>query len=345
MPKLKTIGEQELIQRIARWCGPTPVTNLLKTRVPLGDDAYVANLASSSSLVLTTDTLIEGTHFRFDYMKRFYPTPQAVWRSLGQKAAAVNLSDLAAMGGATPVCALLTLGINGDISVDIVDNLYTGLQNFSKTTPFSIVGGDIIRSDKSIISLTLVGTLPQSGPVLTRDGAKIGDLVLLTGPLGHSAAGLEILKAQAKCQDPEYREFIQAHLEPTPKMAAGRILRNQATLATSLMDTSDDLWTSLEILSRMSQVGFSLNLSLIPFSRLLYKAAQSVGQTPEQLFLYGGEDYQLLFTLPTSRLKALQKALPNAYVIGQVIAKSRGIEITKNNKPVHLRDKRYRHFI
>jgi len=303
----------------------------------------VVKLPTPTSLVVTTDTLVEGTHFKSNLFRGFL-TKNEQWKSLGHKIMAINLSDFAAMGNVEPFSALVTLGLGGDISVDTVDNLYSGMGKFCKNFNISVIGGDIIRSDKSIISLTLLGRASGTGKLIPRDKAKIGDILMLTGPLGLSSAGLKILIAQAKSKHPSVSTLLHSHLYPQPKIREGALLSGKEISATSLIDTSDDLMTSLEIISEKSGVGFELNLDKFPIHSALKKISKKFNLSPLSFVLYGGEDYQLAFTVPSSKVNSVKKKIPSAYVAGRVKPKSYGIQLKMNHRPFRIKDTRFRHF-
>lgn len=342
MKTIAQIGEPALIRRIIR-----KIKNAgkffppeLKVLVPNGDDAFVAKFGSSAALVFSTDTLVEDTHFRAGWNATVIHTP--LWTALGYKAMSVNLSDLAAMGKVTPLMALVTLGLYGDISVDIVDNLYTGFLKSCKKFNFSVAGGDIIRSEKSIISVTVVGRLEGLRPV-TRIGAQKGELFMASGPLGASSAGLKVLNFKGKKAPKAAAPLVRAHLLPEPKLAESALLA-EGHLATSLLDSSDDLLSSIEELSAKNNVGFELELGKVPVHPALARFCQESGQSPYDFILYGGEDYQLLFTIKPSDLNLVKRKLPASYVLGEIKAPSYGVRIYLNGKPFRVQDKRFRHF-
>lgn len=341
MKTVAEIGEFELIKRIQKSC-PAPKNHGFKEIVPNGDDAYAAKLASNCALAITTDTLCEGTHFNLKWLSRFL-TPREVWQAIGYKAMAVNLSDLAAMGWVRPIFSFITLGLNGDISVDSVDNLYTGIRKIYNNYNFCVSGGDIFRAEKSIISVTIVGQLLSKGCV-ERSGAIIGDVLMASGPLGLSSAGVKILKNQLKSRSSENKFLIRSHLYPEPKLKEGKILANEDILATSMIDSSDDLMTSLEILAEKSEVGFQIDLDSVPIHPSLLKFCNKFGFKPLEFVIYGGEDYQLLFTVHPSKAEKVKKKIPSSYLLGTVKPKSFGIQLKMNGRPVRIKNSRFKHF-
>jgi thiamine-monophosphate kinase len=333
--KLADLGEFGLIDRIKKKFPTQKNGSNLKIEVPIGDDAFVARFPTTKNLVFTTDTLIEGTHFDFNLMKPYLDLKNQ-YISVGHKAMAANLSDLAAMGRVKPLFFFVSLGLGGDISVDFVDYFYVGMSHFLKKCGYFLAGGDTFRADKSIISITLVGQ-QESGFIIRRNGAKIGDILMVSGPLGLSSCGLELMKRRIKSTFSE--KLVHHHLYPKPQLEFGRILASKETLASSMMDSSDDLSTSLEILSRESKVGFEIDLQKIKIDPDLQRGAARLKKSPYEFMLYGGEDYQLIFTIHPSKVSQVQKKIPSAIVLGTVKPQSNGIKI----RPF-IKDCRFRHF-
>lgn len=349
METISQIGESILIRKIGNWCHSGKIGSSFPgrnqdflTKVPMGDDACVVKLLDKSSLAVTTDTLVEGTHFNLTHFSSFLDKKEQ-WISCGYKAIAVNLSDLAAMGHVRPLFALVTLGLRGDISVDSVENLYTGMKKLTKKYHFSIIGGDIIRSEKSIISITLIGKMIGKR-VLTRSGAKIGDVLMVSGPLGLSSAGLKVLMKRLRVGEGYLKTLVDAHIYPKPKMEEGKILADEESLATSLIDSSDDLMTSLEILSEKSRVGFELNLDQVLIHPAIKKISKELKVSPFSFIIYGGEDYQLIFTVHPSKVDLIRKRIPSSYLLGVVKPRSFGIQLKIDQKPFRIKDSRFNHF-
>jgi thiamine-monophosphate kinase len=350
LKKIGQIGEFELIEKIQKFCSPPKISDF-KIQVPNGDDAFAVKIPANSSLVFTTDTLVEDTHFNLKWMQNYLTKAPSFAKNIpknpgflvGYKAMAVNLSDFAAMGDIQPLFAFLTLGLHGDISVDFVDNLLDGIQYLKRICGYFIAGGDIIRSEKSIISITIVGRI-RTGKPIQRFGAKIGDLLMASGPLGLSFAGLKMLKKQPKKWKSYTSPLVQAHLLPKPQLKIGAILATPQMKVTSLMDLSDDLMTSLEILKKGNQVGFEVDFDSVPLHPALIKASDSLGCSPYEFMVYGGEDYQLLFTVPPSKAGLVQEKIPSAFILGEVKPFKFGIQLKLNQQPLKLKDIRYKHF-
>ena len=342
MTPLSNFGEWEAVRRMTKALGRPRIPSPHKILAGPGDDAAVVNISTPSRLAFTTDAMVEGTHFRLDWMRRFFGENE-VWRALGQKAMAANLSDLAAMGAVRPILALLTFGGRGDISVDTVENLCRGISNITSFFGFSVIGGDTIRSDKTIVSICLVGELITHKQIL-RNGAGIGDVLMCSGYLGLSMAGLKILEKRTGSYNKHERLAVRRHLVPSPRLKEGAFLGNVENKTTSMIDTSDDLLTSLEILSRESRVGFECDLSGVPVHPALKRISGDLRLSPYSFVLYGGEDYELLFTVPASIVERVRRKIPSSYVLGRVMPEGCGVKILKDGGPFRAKDVRFRHF-
>jgi thiamine-monophosphate kinase len=259
-------------------------------RVPLGigDDAAGWRPSPGMQSVITTDTLIEGTHFRLDWTD---------WRSLGHKMLAVNLSDIASMG-AEPVLATITLGLRGDELVDDLMDMYEGIAGLAGPHGVVIAGGDIVRTDgPMVLSVTAIG---EGSSLLRRDGARPGDRIVVSGTLGASAAGMELLQDQALRERATTADLlVGAHLRPNPRIALGKVLVTEG--ATAAMDLSDGLFGDLPKILRASGVSGQIDVLRVP----VLSAVRAL--FPDQWLAFavqGGEDYELLATVPAERLES-----------------------------------------
>ena len=213
--------------------------------VPLGDDAAVLDVPPGRQVVVTTDLLIEGVHFRRDWSDPY---------SIGWKAAAVNLSDIAAMG-ADPTFAFVSLALPPEETVERLERLYDGLSDCLNRYGARLAGGDTNAApDGLVINVTQLGTVPR-GQALTRSGAKVGDILLVTGTLGDSAAGLALLSqfGPAKAEKVS-NELVQAHRRPQPRIVAARAAR-ETGMVHAAMDISDGLAGDVQKLCAASGVG------------------------------------------------------------------------------------------
>lgn len=254
MKSLKKIGEFGLIDQIAK-----RIKNSKRVQIGIGDDAALVHNLSEKSL-LTTDLLIEGVDFDFK---------TAAPNQVGHKALAVNLSDIAAMGG-VPKFALIGLGVPKNEKLSRIDKFLDGILKIARRFDVDIVGGDLSKAPCWMISVTLIGT---PGPrTVSRSGARAGDLIYVTGSLGGSIAG--------------------KHLDFTPRVKEGQWLAGFG--ATSMIDLSDGLLQDLGHILTKSRLGARINLDSIPASGILNRA------------LTDGEDFELLFTIPQSKQRALE---------------------------------------
>jgi thiamine-monophosphate kinase len=291
MQLVRDTGEFELIDRL-RDILPDDVLNGPGIRLGIGDDAALVDVPAGASIVVTTDAMVEGVHFRLDWTD---------WRSLGHKLLAVNLSDLAAMG-ATPRVATVTLGLTGDEFVEDLVSMYEGIGPLASRAGLVIAGGDIVRSPRGLmLDLTAIGSV-HPDRAIRRDGAKPGDLVVVSGTLGAAAAGMTLLESGDRGARTSGM-LIDAHLRPEPRIALGALLHDAGVSAG--MDLSDGLYGDLEKLLSRSGEAAVLDASQIPV------AAAVRALFPDRWFdlaTRGGEDYELLLTIPESRFPDLQSA-------------------------------------
>jgi len=301
-------GEFGLIAALAGLFGPPPPEVILG----IGDDCAVLDPGGPEYLLWTVDTLVEGVHFDLAWSSL---------RQLGRKAVAVNVSDLAAMGG-RPAYALLSLGWPPHRDLSLALEVGTGLAEAAREFQVAVIGGDTVASPPGVtLTLTLLGRVPKE-ELLTRAGARVGDGVYVTGPLGEAAAGVEVLRRRLALP-PEVREpLVRAHLDPVPQPAAGRLLAAKR-LASACIDLSDGVASDLGHICRLSGVGARLDNEAIPLSPALTAAARLLGLDPVAVALTGGEDYQLLFTSPFSpeelRRHFAEAGLPPPHRIGSIV--------------------------
>jgi thiamine-monophosphate kinase len=299
----------------------------------IGDDAAVWSPAPFENVVVTTDSLVENVHFRRDWTD---------WHSLGHKALAVNVSDIAAMG-ASPRLAVVTLGLRGDERVRDLQELYRGLGDVARRHGVTVAGGDIVRSPHDLILHVTVLGETRGGRSLSRAGAAVGDLIGVTGTLGAAAAGLRLLaleKGDARRRAATADQLIAAHLRPEPRVALGSTLLEQG--ATAAMDLSDGLLGDLPKLLAASGVSARLDATSIPV------AAALKALFPEEwldLALRGGEDYELLFTAPADVCDEIAPAARasggEVTVIGEIVPRDPGaaastIAVAERNGTVRL---------
>jgi|FaiFalDrversion2_1042247.scaffolds.fasta_scaffold05177_2 thiamine-monophosphate kinase len=277
-------GEFGLIERLAALAG-RPAPGLV---VGIGDDAAVWR-AGDAFVVATTDTMVAGVHF----LPGLHP-----WRDLGWKAMAVNVSDVAAMGG-VPEFALVTLALPPDTPLAAVEELYLGLDECARAYGVTVAGGDVVRARELAITVALLGraqTDDEGRPLLLRrDGARPGQALAVSGTLGDAAAGLELLRAGTR-EGP----LVAAHLRPRPPLALGQQAARMGVPCA--IDISDGLLQDLGHVCRLSGVGAVVRAGDLPLSHELRRAFPDRALA---LACSGGEDYQLLLAGPREALERL----------------------------------------
>ena len=272
-----------------------------------GDDAAVVATADGR-VVATTDVLVEGRHFRTDW---------SAPADVGARAAASNLADIAAMGAA-PTALLVGLGIPPETEVEWVLGLVDGVAEEVSGAGAVVAGGDVVRSDRLVVSVTALGSLEGRDPV-TRSGARAGDLVAVTGRLGWAAAGLAVLSRGFRSP----RVLVDAHRRPAPPYAEGP--RAAALGATAMVDVSDGLVADLGHVARASGVGIELSSDAFHVPQELTDTARALNADPVHWLLGGGEDHALAATFPSD------VDLPMAWsVVGRV---ARGDDVLVDGVP------------
>jgi thiamine-monophosphate kinase len=326
-------GERELIAELAGIFGSPP----RQVICGIGDDTAVFRPEDGYNLLWTIDSLIEGVHFDLHY------TPL---RLLGRKALAVNLSDIAAMGG-EPQYALLALGWPPERNLPGALELARGMQEMAREYGAVLIGGDTVAAPQGLmLSLTVLGRVRPS-ELLRRDQARVGDLIYVTGPLGQAAAGLEILRRSLELPEETKKPLLQAFLDPRPEVAAGRLLaRNH--LATSLIDLSDGVASDLYQICLRSQVGAVLEAESVPITPAVREVAAKTGKDPLNLALQGGEDYALLFTgspnkRPEMRRCFTQANLTEPWCVGKIVSGS-GVRLRTATGEVEISGTGFDHF-
>jgi len=329
--QVKQVGEFGLIDLIKK----DTLVRKDNVVVGIGDDAAVLKPDPRQLQLFTTDMLIEDIHF---CMKTISP-----WQ-LGYKAMAVNFSDIAAMGG-EPRHAVVSLAANENTDADFIVQLYEGMKAICRRYGVNIVGGDTVASPAGMaINVAVLGEVAPDR-VLLRSGAKVGDLVLVTGTLGNSGGGLDLL-ARDDWQNYAFAaKLVKAHREPIPQVQAA--LSIAAKGATSMDDVSDGLASEANEIASASKVGMRIYAEKIPLSPELRQAAVLTGKPALDYALYGGEDYELLFTTSpdqASQLGSTAAGVP-VTVIGEVVDAGCGVMlIDKEGQARLLEPKGYNAF-
>ncbi len=306
----------------------------------IGDDTAAFSPRKGFLSLITTDLCVEGVHFERRY---------ATLKEIGYKTLASNLSDIASMGG-TPRFFLVSTALPPDIKVKEFKNLFQGMKSLAKKSGVVLVGGDMSASkDGLFINVMVVGDVKPRF-LASRSGAKPGDHIFLTGFIGDSAAGLEILsrwggQAKRKCSAHEFK-LVRRHLLPSPRLEEGRNLAGRGFL-NSMIDLSDGLATDLNHICQESGVGAEIFREKLPLSRALQAYGSKGSQSPFFYALRGGEDYELLFTVPDHKIRPLDLFCrrKNFHItnIGRITSKEGlWLKMGKTVKP--LRRTGYEHF-
>lgn len=303
--RVSALGEFGLIDRLAHQVAIRPVAIGERVVLGIGDDAAVWRSRGPLTLA-TTDSLVEGIHFR-----QKTATPQ----ELGWKALAINLSDIAALGG-IPEFALVTLALPQDTEVAWVEGLYEGLLACCQEYGVAVVGGDIVAAPLIVITVALTGRGSGARRLLRRNAARAGELIAVTGHLGTSAGGLRMLQEELTLPAADAAELRQAHLRPQPRLGEAQALVTAEVKAA--IDLSDGLVADLAKLAYQSQVAAHIWSWRLPIHPAL---ARSFGPEALRLALEGGEDYELLFTTTQEAFVELSIELATPLtVIGEVMA-------------------------
>ena len=318
--RLSELGEIGLLRRIEAiladmgvGCSISPEASLV---VGVGDDAAAWSVHGSNLFeTLTTDTMVEDVHFSSAYMS---------WRDVGWRAMVSNLSDIAAMGG-VPYLALVTLGLPPSIVVNDVEDVYRGLGDACKEYKVTIAGGDLVASPTFFVSITMSGL--QSEDILLRGSAKCGDLVAVTGPLGLSRGGLEVLKRGDTQFDQYAQRLVDAHRHPKPRLSEGRTLVREGVRAA--MDVSDGLIGDLKKMMLASNLAANVikeNIKIDPALKAVH------GTSAIDLALNGGEDYELLFTASHQTIERITNVLPYVDIVGEVVGGAPGVITVRHDQ-------------
>jgi len=333
--KVSELGEFGLIDLLAEMIHGTQDKQTAPSQqliIGIGDDAAAWHGEAQTQLA-TVDSFIQDVHFSLDI------TP---WQELGWKALAVNLSDIAAMGGA-PRYALVSLALPSYTEVDDVMSLYRGMTELAQQSETAIVGGDTSSAPLVAINITVFGSAGnQNNHILTRSAARVGDKIAVTGYLGAAAAGWEMLSKQLQF-DPQASDCLKkAFLHPHPRIAEGQLLVSRGVKAA--IDISDGLMADLNHICQASHVGAQIDADRIPVEPAV---GANFGDRALGLALSGGEDYELLFTADAEVIDRVTKAAPcHITVIGDIVAdnKGRATLVDSRGNPVSIPEKGWEHF-
>ncbi len=330
LSKLGEFGLIDLIRTASTRCedpGHTPWREIL---LGIGDDA-AAWQSDDRVQLATTDTLVEGVHFDLGVM---------TWEELGWKALAVNLSDIAAMGG-IPNYALLSLALPIKLQVREVSDFIDSFTQAAAEFGVAVIGGNVATAPNTVITVTVIGR-SEGNTLLERSKALSGDQIAVTGYLGASAAGLEILKGAA-ISDPKAEDILrQAHLRPMPRVKEGQILVKQGVR--TAIDISDGLIADLDHICESSRVKAKINIEQVP----VHPAVAAHFPNSQELALSGGEDYEIIFVADRATIGRAKRALRcPVTVIGQITEEelpARVLVVDPSGTTIRYKRKGWDHF-
>jgi thiamine-monophosphate kinase len=328
---LADLGEFGLINHITKYF---KIENA-STVIGVGDDAAVLDASEKQTLV-TTDLLIEGVHFDLSYMPL---------KHLGYKAVMVNLSDVYAMNGVAEQITV-SIAVSNRFSLEAIEELYAGIQLACETYKVDLVGGDTTSSTKGIlISVTAIGKVEKDAIVL-RSGAKETDLIVVSGDLGAAYLGLQVLEREKQVfkVDPNnqpdldnYTYLIERELKPEARRDVAGFLQELDIKPTAMIDISDGLSSEIMHICSQSKVGCKIYEDKLPLDPQVISACEEVNIDSTMVALSGGEDYELLFTVPIADFEGI-KGNPNFSIIGHITAENQGLNlVTRANQEIELK--------
>jgi len=332
--KVSDIGEFGLIDLIK----DDTIYNSSDVIVGIGDDTAVLKHPSGKLLLATTDMMIENVHFIVEPNNG---------EKIGYRAMAANVSDIASMGG-FPTHAMISIGVRPEMEASYIEQIYNGLKKCSKLYEVNIVGGDTVSSPQNIvINVALMG-LVDPDKYLLRSGARPGDLILVTGYLGDSRAGLELITNKIKVSEEAEEYLLGRHYYPTPRVKEIRAAV-EAGPVNSADDISDGLGNEIHEIASASEVGAVIWFDALPISDAVKEVAKITKKDLLDYILFGGEDFEIVMTAAPQKAELIARAIKNetgteATIIGKIVDKSQGITLFRNNEYQKLDKKGYVHF-
>ncbi|SHM91584.1 thiamine-phosphate kinase [Polaribacter sp. KT 15] len=328
---LAELGEFGLINHITKYFKVENAT----TVKAIGDDAAVLDASEKQTLV-TTDLLIEGVHFDLSYMPL---------KHLGYKAIMVNLSDVYAMNGVAEQVTV-SIAVSNRFPLEAIEELYAGIQLACDTYKVDLIGGDTTSSTKGIlISVTAIGKATKE-EVVYRNGAKETDLIVVSGDLGAAYLGLQVLEREKQVfkVDPNnqpdldnYTYLIERQLKPEARKDVASILKELEVKPTAMIDISDGLSSEIMHICSQSKVGCKIYEDKLPLDPQVISACEEFELDSTMVALSGGEDYELLFTVPIADFDKI-KGNPNFSIVGHIIAENQGLNlVTRANQEIELK--------
>lgn len=310
--KVKDIGEFGLIDLISKKSRGKDVL------VGIGDDAAV--IKTKGLQVLTTDCLVEGDHFRKEWF-----TPEQI----GMKSIEINISDVASMG-AIPKYVLVSLALPKDLDVEFVEKLYKGMWKTCDKYNIEIIGGNMTHCEQIVISITLTGEVNKNNLSL-RSSAKPGDFIFVSGHLGNGRAGLRLFQENLD----GYEEVRKSYLEPKAQLDFSKKV---AMFVNAMEDISDGLAPEIRHICDESKCGAIIYRDKIPIKDEVRNVAKQLGEDEYDYALYGGEDFELVYTVSKNNLDNV-----NGFLVGE-ITKNKGVRLSFNGKEKEILENGYDHF-
>lgn len=332
--KLSSVGEFGLIEE---YIAPEFKELISEHMTGIGDDCAIIPVGKRMSHLYTTDMLIEKTHFLRNKISPF---------QLGFKSLAVNLSDIAAMGG-KPFASYLSVGLPEDIEIEWVKEFMRGYKELSKKENTPLLGGDTTKSeDKIIINVGVTGEI-QNGKIKTRDSAQASDVICVTNTLGDSAGGLLCILNNVRPEASNQKLFDQ-HLTPYPHVKEGLWLAEKKEVH-AMIDTSDGLNSDLMHILKKSKLKAHIEVEKIPMTSELVNTAETHKWDALNLAVSGGEDYGLLLTIDKEAFPSIKEAFikgfqKELFPVGEIVKGEPGIQYLKGNKPIENIHGGYTHF-
>lgn len=332
--ELRSVGEFGLIEHIRRVVEIRADDSALheNLRLGIGDDAAAFRPSPGKLQLLTTDALVEGIHFDLTFTS---------FQHLGWKAIVSNISDIAAMQG-TPRYATVVLSLPGKVSVEMVEEFYRGVAFACKKYACLVVGGDTTTTFGNMaVAVAMTGEVSEDAMV-SRSGAKVGDLLCVTGHLGGAHAGLKILLREKekflKAGEPgsvspnlePYKAALERYFMPKPRLDLTRVFAEKATVH-AMIDISDGLASEVHRLCEASGVGAEVWEHNLPVENTTRSVAGEFSEPVYDYALYGGEEYEMLFAIADDEFKKLERATSDVTVVGRIVGKGKGISLIREN--------------
>lgn len=282
----------------------------------VGDDCAVLEYTKDKYLLVTVDMMVENSHFSFAWQSAY---------QVGKKLVEVNVSDIIAMGG-TPRYAFISLALTGETQVELTDELYRGIYDSAGKHGVALVGGDTTRGRELVLNLALLGEVEKQY-VRLRSQASPGELLCVTGTLGKSEAGLQLLLQKKS-------GYTAGYLEPVSRLEReGKAI---ARYARAMIDVSDGLASEVGHICEESGTGAHIDCEKIPLSDETIGAARIAGGDPYRYALNGGEDFELVFSIAEGNIAPLRKEFNDFTVVGRIVKKEEGIRLIRDGKEIDL---------